>query len=248
MIVDRKIEEMERTGHPVERSQRMAAIVVGVALLLMFVAAMFATFVHGNLFVPGDAAASANNILANELQFRLAILSFIVVVVLDVIVAWGLTVFFEPVDRSLSRLAGWFRLVYSAVYAVAIMELVHALRILSSAEALAALDTGPLQAQAMIALNAFSDGWDIGLAIFGVHLVLVGWLVLKADYMPKLLGALVLICGLGYLFDSVTGFLFPGFGLTVSLVTFVGEMLLGLWLLVKGLSTKQWAKLALEAA
>lgn len=248
MILDREIEEIEVTDPAAGTSQRTAAIVAGFGLLLMAVAAMFATTVHESLIVPGDAAATADNILANESQFRLAVFSLLFVIVLDVLVAWGLYVFLRPVNRNLSLLAAWFRVVYAAVFLVAILNLGHALRILLSAGALTVLETGQLQAMALLSLNAFGDGWDLALALFGVHLILVGYLVFNARYMPKVLGALLVIAGFGYIFDAAAGFLFPSFGVEVSLFTFIGELLLALWLVIKSVSAKQWEKLALESA
>jgi hypothetical protein len=64
-----------------------------------------------------------------------------------------------------------------------------------------------LNALALQALNAFSDGWEFALGVFGLHLIIVGYLAFEAKYIPKKLAALVVICGFGYLFDSVTGFL-----------------------------------------
>lgn len=83
------IRQIEGTNGTADTSQRNAAIVAGVGLLLMSVAHIIASFVYNSVLVPGDAAATANNILANELQFRLAVLGFLFVIVLDVIVAWG---------------------------------------------------------------------------------------------------------------------------------------------------------------
>lgn len=246
MIQERKIEEIEGTNRTVNPSQRNAAIAAGVGLLLMAVAALFATFVHDSVRVPGDAAATANNILANELQFRLAILSFLFVIVLDVIVAWGLYVFFRPVNRNLSLLAALFRVVYSAVFLVTVLDLGNVLRLLHSADILVPLETGQLQAQALLALNAFGDRWSLALSVFGLHLIVLGYLVLKAGFMPKILGALLVIAGLGYVFDSITGFLFPNFGVTVGQFTFIGELLLALWLVIKSARGKNWEKLALE--
>ena len=229
-------------------SQRQAAVVAGVALLLMIIPPVLALSVQQRVFVPTDAAATTANILANEMQFRLAILSFLFVIVLDVIVAWGLYVFFKPLHRSFSLLAAWFRLLYTAVFAVAILDLANALRIVLSANLLPGAEMGTLQTQAWLALQSFNDAWDFALVIFGLHLIVIGYLVLRASYMPKILGILVVICGLGYLFDSVTALLLPNFGVTVSMITFVGEVLLALWLVIKGVSSKQWQKLALEPA
>jgi hypothetical protein len=244
MIQELEAKEIGKTNHSIVSSQRQGAIAAGVGLLLMIIPPIFARFVIEGTIVAGDAAATANNILANELQFRLAILGFIVVVVLDVIVSWGLYLFFEPVNRNVSLLAAWLRLLYTAVFAVAIFNLGHAVSILHTG----VLEMDQLQAQALLSLSAFNNGWDLSLAIFGLHLILVGYLALKADYVPKILGILVVICGLGYAFDAVAGLLFPDFGVTVSLVTFIGEVLLGLWLAIKGLSAKQWEKLALKSA
>lgn len=248
MMLDRKIEDVEATDRTAGTSPRHAALAAGVGLLLMVVAAIFATVGYDNVFVAGDAAATANNILANELQFRLAILSFLVVIVLDVIVAWGLYVFFSPVNRNLSLLAAWFRLVYAAVFLVTILDLGHALRLLHSADTVAVLGTDQLQAQALLSLNAFSDGWALGLGIFGLHLIVLGYLVFKAGYAPNILGALLVIAGLGYTFDSVAGLLFPNFGVTIAQFTFMGEVLLAFWLVIKSARVKQWEKLALESA
>jgi hypothetical protein len=248
MFTDTSVGTKLVTDNTTDISQRAAAVIAGAGILLMVIPPIFAGSVVSGALVPGDAVATAQNILANEMQFRLAILSFLVVIVLDVIVSWGLYLFFKPVNRSLSLLAAWFRLLYTAVFAVAILNLGNALYFLQSVGAMASLGTEQLQGQALLALNAFNNSWDFGLALFGLHLILVGYLVFKAGYMPWILGALVVLCGLGYTFDSVVGILFPDFGVTVSLVTFVGELLLALWLVIKGLSDKQWEKVALESA
>lgn len=248
MILDRKIGEMDVTNHTTGTSRRSAAVAAGAGILIMAVAAIFATMVQESVIMTGDAAATAKNILANEPQFRLSVFSLLVVVVLDVIVAWGLYVFLRPVNRSLSLLTAWFRVVYAAVFLVAILDLGHALRILTSSGGPALLPTDQLQAHALLALNAFYDGWGLALSLFGAHLILLGYLFFEAGYMRKVLGALLVIAGIGYIFDAATGFLFPGFGVEVSLFTFIGELLLALWLVVKSASAKRWEKLALEAA
>jgi hypothetical protein len=248
MFTDTRVGQKSVTDLTAGSSQRQAAIIGGAGILLMVIPPIFAASVVNGALVAGDTAATAQNILANEMQFRLAFLCFLFVVVLDVIVSWGLYLFFKPFNQGVSLLAAWFRLLYTAVFAVAILNLGNALYLLQSAGAMASLGMEQLQGQALLALNAFNNGWDFGLALFGLHLILVGYLVFKAGYMPGILGALVVICGLGYTFDAVASILFPGFGVTVSMVTFIGELLLALWLLIKGLSDKQWQKLALKSA
>lgn len=248
MMQERIIEKNQVINCTGDTSQRNGAITAGAGLLLMTVAAIFATFVYNGVLVSSDAASTANNILANELQFRLATLSFLFVIVLDVIVAWGLYVFLRPINRRLSLLAAWFRMVYATVFLTAILNLGNALRLLNSTDTLIVLDTSQLQAQALLALNRFDDGWAFALSIFGLHLILVGYLIFKAVSMPKILGALLVIAGIGYMFDSITGFLFPNFGVTIGQFTFIGELALALWLVMKSARAKNWVKLALESA
>jgi|SRR3989338_102961 len=213
------------TNHIADISLRKAATAAGFGLLVMTIMAIFANFfVIESLIVPGDAVITANNIMAHELLFRFAICSFIIVIILDVIVAWALYIFLKPVHRSLSLLTAWFRIVYATIFGVSLFNLVTVLGLLHSSD----------YAQIMISLNAFNDGWNIGLVFFGIHLGLLGYLVLKSNYIPKFLSVLLVIAGLGYLMDSFGKILIPDYNATIAMFTFIGELLLMLWLLIKG--------------
>ena len=169
-----KLGEFEMTNRIADGSLRKAAMVAGLGLLVMTIFAIFAQFaVIQGLIVPGDAATTANNIMANEMLFRLGIFSFMIVIICDVLVAWGLYVLLKPVNENLSLLMAWFRLVYSAIFAVALANLFNALQLLSGADYLGAFEPNQLQAQVMLSLDAFQAGWTIGLVIFGLHLVLL---------------------------------------------------------------------------
>ena len=223
------------TNRNADISLRKAAIVAGFGLLIMSILAAFANFyVLPSLIVPGDAATTANNIMANELLFRIGICSFTIVIVLDVVVAWALYVLLKPVNKSLSLLAAWFRLVYATIFGIALANLFSVLRLLSDADYLTVFEIDQLYAQVMLSLNAFSDGWQIGYVFFGLHLFVLGYLVFKSGYIPKILGVLLIIAGLGYLIDSYAIFLSPNYEATIGYVTFIGEVLFMLWLLFKG--------------
>jgi Domain of unknown function (DUF4386) len=228
-------------------STRTAAIVAGLGLLLMAILAPFANFYAlGNLVVANDAKATANNIMGSSELFRIGIFCFLIVAVLDVIVAWALHVLLEPVNKSLSLLAAWFRVVYAAVFAIALMPLLGVVQLLSGAEYLKGLETNQLHAQVMLSLSAFHNGWDLGLVIFGCHLLILGSVLFKSGFVPHWLSVLVSIAGVGYLADSFGKFLIPNYNVTVAAFTFVGEFLLIFWLLwrgIKGFEEKSPARL-----
>jgi hypothetical protein len=154
--------------------------------------------------------------------FRWGIASLILVVILDIIVATALLTLFEPVNRSVAIMATWFRLAYAAVYLAAISQLVIALGLLGDRD------------QALRAVNAYDTIWHVGLNLFGVHLLLIGLLAYRSNFMPKVFGILLLIAGLGYLVDGFGAVLVPPYALDIGRFTFVGEAALMFWLLIKG--------------
>ena len=230
------------TNRVADISLRKAARIAGFGLLIMFIPTAFSYFfVLEGLIVPGDAATTANNIMANELLFRIAIASFLIVIVLDVVVAWAFYVLLKPVNKSLSLLTGWFRLVYSTIFGIALLNLVNALRLLIDADYLTVFGTDQLHAQVLLSLNAFSDGWAIGYIFFSLHLFFLGYLVFKSGYIPKILGVLLIISSPAYLIDNVAILLLPNYenyeaiiSLVVFVPAFIGEFSLMLWLLFKG--------------
>ena len=214
------------------RSIQTAGFVGGLSLMAMSVLAGFGNFVAvEGLVTPGDAGSTASDIMAAEGTFRLGVLALYLVVVLDVVIAWALMRVFDPVSRSLSRLAGWFRLAYSAVFMVAISQLAGIPDLLGGGTS--AFTPEQIQAQALLKVDAFNDIWFAGLILFAAHLVLIGYLAFRSGYVPKILGILLVIAGLGYAFDSV-GTMLSESPLEVSVVTFIGELLLGVWLLIRG--------------
>src|SRR5215210_5399851 len=210
------------------RSFRGASLTAGIGLALIIVLAPFGVFgAVGALVTPGDAGRTAQDILGSEGLFRWGIASLILVVILDIVVAAALFTVFEPVNRGVSIMAASFRLAYAAVYLAAISQLVVALGLLGEPD------------QALRAVNAYDTVWHVGLNLFGVHLLLLGILAYRSDFMPRIFGILLAIAGLGYLADGFGAVLVPGYALDVSRFTFVGEAALMVWLLTKG-SRKQF--------
>ena len=212
-------------------SQRKVAMIAGIGLLIIALLTPFAQFgVLQALVVPADATATVNNIITSEGLFRSGIAAFLIVIVMDVVVAWALYVLLRPVNYTLALLVGWLRLAYAAIFGYALVNLLDVAQLVGSAEQ-SALQGEQLQAQVMSSIASFDNGWvGIALAIFGLHLLGDGALLFRSAHFPRFLGLLVAIAGGGYLADSFTRILVPDFAFTFSLFTFVGEALLIFWL------------------
>lgn len=223
-------------------SPRTAAIVTGVAIVVMGIAAAVATnFTVGSLVVEDNAAATLNNLQNSETLFRLGLYSWLIILVCDVLAAWGLYIFLKPVNKSLSLLAAWFRLVYVAILGAALLNYLHILDLLNSNGYLEAFGIEQLQSQIMFYLNGFNATWSLGLTVFAIHILFLGYLAFKSGYIPKIFGILLLLAFLGYFVTNSGNILFPNAANALKIIEWIfilpmiaGEVGLALWLLIRG--------------
>jgi hypothetical protein len=194
--------------------------------------------------VPGDAAATANNIVANELLFRIGFSGELLHLMCDVAVAALLYVLLRPVNRTIALLAAFFRLASDIILAVASISHFAALRLLAGADYLETFQPEQLQTLAMLALRLHGDGYAICLAFFAFACLTLGYVIYKSTYLPKTIGILMTIAGACYLVNSFAVFLAPA--LAAKLFPFLfapifgAELSLALWLLVKGVDMTKW--------
>jgi hypothetical protein len=237
------------TNRSAETSPLVYARIAGILFLIMMVVSFFSLdYVAANLIVAGDATATANNIMASESLFRLGIVGHLVVLFTDVGVSILLYILLKPVSKTLSLVAAVFRLVMTAMRGINLVNHFFALLLLSGAGYLTVFEPDQLHALVLLFLTAFEDGFLIDLTFFGLHLLFLGYLVFKSGYLPRILGVLVIIGGFGYLIDSFAVFLIPNYEVFLRLFMAWGELLLALWLLVKGVNVEKWEKRALESA
>ncbi len=225
-----------------EISQRKSALVGGIGSLIMFFAAIVAEFLaRQNLLVPGNAAATAHNIMTHGTLFRSGIFCYLIILVLDVVLAWAFYIFLKQVNKSLSLLTAWFRLVYTAVFGASLLHLVSVLRLTGGAEYLTVFASEQLHAQILLSFTAFGDGWAVGFMFFSLHLFFLGYLIFRSGYVPRILGIFLIIASVGYLSDNLAYLLLPDYlnyqnilMVIVTVPAIIGEMGFALWLLIKG--------------
>ena len=230
-------------------SVKKTARIAGLLYLALAVLSAFGlVYVPSMLIVPGDAAATANNIVTSESLFRLGFMSNLIAFTVNVFVALLLYKLLKPVNKSMASLMVILILIGLAIGMLNELNQFAALLLLGGADHLTAFTADQLQAFAALFLDIYQHGFSIAHIFWGLWLFPLGYLVFKSGFLPKVIGVLLIIAGLGYLVDFTLFFLFPDITVTVSEFTFVGEVLLILWLLIKGVNVEQWEKRALESA
>ncbi len=236
-----------------ETSPQAYARFGGLLYLVIIVAgALGELFIRGTLVVPGDAAATAHNILASESLWRLGIVGDLTMHVCDVFVMWALYMLLRPVSRSLALLNLLLNLIQTAVLVANKSTLFVPLFLLGYAPYLKAFDPAQLQAWSYTAIKMHDYGFGVGLIFFGFVCLVEGYLIRRSRYLPWLIGALMQIAGACYLINSVALLLAPDFEArlfpAILMPCLFAELSLALWLLIKGVNIDEWNSRASENA
>jgi hypothetical protein len=228
----------------------IARITGGLYLIIILLGISSELLVRGRLIVPGDAAATAANLLAGEGLFRLGFLADSVVFLSDAAVAALLYVLLRPIGRTVALVAAAFRLTQTAVLALNLLNQ-HAALLLVTGSHYAGLGTAERDALAYFMLERHAYGYDLGLLFFGAHCALLGYLIVKSSFLPSVLGVLLMGASLAYLAGSYVHFLLPDLLSAIQpiyLVAIVAEVALCGWLLVKGVDAERWERERASAA
>jgi len=225
-----------------ETSPRFKARMAGVFYFLTFLTGVVAV-PSFRLVVDSDAAATASNILAHEALFRLGFAALLINVAVYLAVTLLFYELFKPVNRSLSLLAAFFSLVGCAIQAVSSSFFLAPLVVLGGAQSLSAFKVEQLQAQALMFFKLYAQAYNIGLVFFGFYCMLIGYLILRSTFLPRILGVLMALGGLAwltFLSPPLANYLSP-YNLGVGAF---GEGSLLLWLLVMGVNAQRWKEQA----
>ncbi|HXB28319.1 MAG TPA: DUF4386 domain-containing protein [Puia sp.] len=210
------------------------ALIAGIAMVFMGTTPYAEFFVYHKLVVSGSAEVTVKNILANKNLFITGIFGYLINFIADVVAAWAFYGLLKPVNEMLSLLTAWLRLVYTVISLAALLNLLTVLRLVNSAEYLTIFDADQLHYQVMFSLHAFRDGWTFAYYFFGIHLILLGYLIFKSSYIPRIIGVLLIADGLGWIINTIQPVIFPHINLDFIAITFFGELVLLFWLLIKG--------------
>lgn len=247
-IEPRDLQQRTREAHVregiAESSPRLKAGLAGVFFLLTILAGIFAQmFVSGKLVVNGDAAATATNILTHRSLFQLGFAVYLIEMACQITLTALFYDLLKPVSRSISLLAAFFGLIGCAIKTLSRLFYIAPLLVLGGAPYLSVFNLEQLQALALLSLKVNDQAAGIALVFFGFSTLLNGYLIARSTFLPRILGVLSVLGGLGwltYLYPPLADQLFP-YILAVGLLGGASQIL---WFLVVGVNVPRWKERA----
>jgi len=239
---------VEEKTNSIQKTARIA----GVLYLLITALSIPVHFViPGQLIVVGDAVTTSTNILASGGLFRMGIAAELVLLLIEIVLLVLLYVLLKPVNKTLSLVAAVSRLAMTVIHGANLLAHFIVLLLLSGAGYLTVFAPAQLNALVMVFLDAYNFGFTIGIVFLFLHAVILGYLIFKSDYFPKILGILFTIASLGYLIDGFSHVLIANYKtgpVYIAIPIAIAEITFPLWLLIKGVNVEKWKKSALESA
>jgi hypothetical protein len=238
--------EHEERGVAASVSLQTYARIAGILGLLSFLGGGFGEgFVPSVLIVPANAPATAKNIIASDSLFRLGFAGYLLEALCDVALTWTLYVLLRPVHRDLALLTVLLRLISTAGFAMSQVLYFAASPILGGAHYLKTFSPDQLSTLALLSVKVSGFGQGVFSMFYGVASVVLGHLIFRSGYLPKVLGVLLAISGLGFVTRTFTLVLAPAYASPVLLMPVALAWLsLTLWLLVKGVDVPRWQEKA----
>ena len=218
------------------------ARIAGVLLLITIVAGGFGeVYVPSKLIVSTNATATAKNINAFDSLFRLGFAIYLIEAVCDIALALIFYVLLRPVHKYLALLAAFFGLVSTALFGVAELFYFAPTRILGGADYLKTFSPDQLNTLALLSLKLYGLGAGIFMVFYGIASILRGYLIFQSGYLPRVLGVLLMLAGLGFVMKNFALVLAPEYASDILLLPmFLTVVSLTAWLLVRGVDVPKW--------
>ena len=225
-------------------SPRVKARIAGFIYLIIIVGGIFAQKgVREHLLVSGDPAATAQNIMAHELLYRMGFATEVFYLVCAIPMKWFLYELFRVVNNKLAIVMVLFAAVGAAVQGVVLLGHYAPLILLGKEPYLSAFTPTQLQTAAYLSIRMFDDGYMIALSFFGGFCLIIGYLIMRSTFFPRIIGGVLALEGALYLTNSFAHFLAPAVGDRVFpflAVSGLGEVSFCICLLTYGVNAKRW--------
>jgi hypothetical protein len=217
-------------------------MLAGTLVVISLLAGGFAeVYVPSKLLVPTDALATARNIQEWNVLFRMSFAGYLVEAVCDIALALIFYVLLKPVSKEIALLSAFFGLVSTATFAFAELFYFAPALFTSGNQYFATLSPEQRNAFTLISLSLYGYGGTLFMAFYGVATALRGWLIYRSEFLPRFLGALLMLAGLGFVLRNFVFVLAPKYHSDfLVLPMFVAMVALAAWLLLKGVDVGRW--------
>lgn len=233
--VQKTKEKEEINMIPNKKTARLA----GFLWLLMFIFGPIAQMIRSELFITGDMVATANNIISHEFLFRVGFVSDLVMMIIYVLLPLALYKLLSGVDKNLAVIMIIFVVLGTSINMLNLSNEFTSLYLLSGIKYLSVFELPQLQAQSMLYYDLYLHGYEIANIFFALWLIPLGVLVYKSKFIPRFLGALLVVGGCGLLLNVFIYFLFPGSEI-ISIILLIpqtlSEFAFLVWLLIRGVN------------
>jgi hypothetical protein len=238
---------MATTLHPditPPETLRRYARVAGVAMLLSIVFGTIGeAYLPSKIIVDGDAAATARNIIAHPQMFRVNFATYMVEGICDVLLCVVWYIVLKPVDRNLALISAFFGLVSMVMFAVAQSAFFSSALVLRDAGGMTAFTMAQRETMALLGARVATSIAGMFLIMYGIATVIRGYLIAKSGYLPRILGILFAIGGIGFILRTTTYLLAPSLSSPFLLMPMaLGGIPLMFWMLFKGVNTERLAR------
>ena len=234
--------QLQMSATPRATSVQAYARMAGVLFLLSIIGGGFGEFYASSaLVVPGDAAATAHNLIASNLFYRLGFLGYLTEAVCDVGLAYLLYILLRPVHPNLVKLAVLFRIMATATFAFSELFYFAPTLILGGDGYLKSFSPDQLHALVLLSLNIYGTTGNLYIVFYGIASLIFGYLMMRSGYFPRVLGALLALGGLGFVIMNVLLILTPAYASSFLLLpTILAIVSLAGWLLFRGVDVVKW--------
>jgi hypothetical protein len=239
---------MEMTDHAADKSLQRTARVAGLAFLLVLIGYTLSwIFVYAKLIVPGNAVATAQNIMAHELLFRIGIAGDLMIAISAIVLAWALYILLKPVNKNLALLALFLKLTDAVLAIVAVSFSFIALRILPAESYSTVFEPEKVQALVGLFLNLHAAASTVPMVFTGLGFIVFFYLLFKSKYVPAILSGLGIFSYALILLSSCKNIIgaksaagqLSHMDMIFFAPSILFELIIGLWLLLKGVGVQQ---------
>ena len=230
-----------------EKNVKNIALITGVAYALVFVISIIGNgFYLEKVLEKGNWLLTYQNILENPLVFRIGISSWFLVIICDVIVAWGAYILFRSTNKELALLTAWMRIIFAAIYAIGFLQLFELSTFIHDNDYIDFFNQSQLVIQTMLSMKQYANYVNLSFLFFGIHIGLLAYLILQSKLISKLIGYALVIACIGYLINSFGSFLSKDFANNqylfiafVAIPAIISELSLTIFLIVKNKKISQ---------